>query len=210
MSAVTATVDEAREHLRVIRQTMERSTQYSTLSGWSGILVGCVAFAGVVATWRLQLTGPSSPDSGRLPQVTGHAVLLGIWFAALIAAVTIDFVCNKRRARRVGKHVRSRLGAHIIVAALPGFLTAGVLSLFFLAHGLLPFIWGVWMLCYGAAICAVGLFSVRAVSILGAAFVLAGAATLLMPVTAGLTMMAISFGGFHILYGTTMARKHGW
>ena len=66
------------------------------------------------------------------------------------------------------------------------------------------------MLCYGLAICAVGLFSIRPVSYLGAAFVLAGAVTLLLPVSSHLPMMALSFGGFHILYGVLMGRKHGW
>ena len=206
MSAVSATLDEAREHLRVIRQTMERSTQYSTLSGWSGILIGCVAILGVFATRVLLAAGAAK----RLPAATVNLETIGVWLAALIAAVAIEFLCNKRRARRVGKYVMSRLGAHILVAALPAFLTAGVLSLFFYSHGLLPHVWGVWMLCYGMAICAVGLFSVRAVSVLGAAFVIAGASTLLLPLSLSLTMMAVSFGGFHIVYGIAMARKHGW
>jgi len=206
MSAVSATLDEAREHLRVIRQTMERSTQYSTLSGWSGILIGIVAILGVFGTRALLTAGAEK----RLPVTSVNLDTIGLWFAALVGAVAIEFICNKRRARRVGKYVMSRLGAHILVAALPAFLTAGVLSLFFYSHGLLPYVWGIWMLCYGMAICAVGLFSVRAVSVLGAAFVVAGAVTLLLPLSLSLTMMAISFGGFHIVYGIAMARKHGW
>ena len=66
------------------------------------------------------------------------------------------------------------------------------------------------MLTYGLAICAVGLFSVRPVSYLGAAFVLAGAVTLLLPASLGLFMMGLTFGGFHIVYGILMGRKHGW
>ena len=46
-------------------------------------------------------------------------------------------------------------------------LAAAVLTAFFVMHGLLFSIWGVWMLCYGLAICAVGLFSVKPVSVLG-------------------------------------------
>jgi len=121
MPNLTAPLDEARENLRVIRQTMERSTQYSTLSGISGVLVGLAGIGGVAATW------------------------------------------------------------------------------------------GVWMFCYGIAICAVGLFSVRPVTFLGFAFVIAGAITLLIPAAPyHLIMMAITFGGFHILYGILMARRHGW
>jgi predicted phage tail protein len=127
-----------------------------------------------------------------------------------VLAVAIEFLCNKRRAARVGKRVVSRLGAHILLAAMPTFLACGVLTVFFYQHNLLPYILSIWMLCYGLAICAVGLFSVRNVSYLGAAFVLAGALTMLAPLTIHLYMMALTFGGFHIVYGIVMARRHGW
>jgi len=206
MSALGASIDEARDHLRVIRQTMERSTQYSTLSGWSGILIGLVAIVGVYIT-RSMLGGQP---------VAMHTVrdaaprLAMLWGAALLLAVAIEFLYNKRRAARVGKRVVSRLGAHIILAALPAFLAGGVLTAFFYEHNLVPYILGIWMLCYGLAIAAVGLFSVRNVSFLGAAFVISGAITLLMPLTIHLYMMALTFGGFHIIYGIVMARRHGW
>ncbi|MGO8670358.1 MAG: hypothetical protein ACLQVD_03185 [Capsulimonadaceae bacterium] len=206
MSAISSSLDEAREHLRVIRQTMERSTQYSTLSGWSGILIGVVALVGVGLTQRLIAGAIAS----RQPVRSVHPQLGAIWLAALVLAVSIDFLCNKRRAVRVGKRVVSRLGAHIIIAALPAFLACGVLTIFFYQHDLISCIWGIWMLCYGLAICAVGLFSVRYVSYLGAAFVVAGALTLLIPVKLHLLMMAVTFGGFHIVYGVAMARRHGW
>jgi len=51
---------------------------------------------------------------------------------------------------------------------------------------------------------------VRPVTYLGAAFVLAGSVTLLLPDPLHLPMMAVTFGGFHIVYGVLMARKHGW
>ncbi len=206
MPVLTAPLEEARENLRVIRQTMERSTKYSTLSGLSGVLIGLTAIVGVLVTHVLiaRKIALHQPDAAVQP-------LLGlVWIAALAVAVGIEFACNKRRAARIGKRVGSPLGAHILVAALPSFIAAAVLTAFFYMNNMFSSVWGVWMLCYGLAICAVGLFSVRPVSYLGAAFVLAGAVTLLLPGPYHLYMMALTFGGFHILYGVLMARKHGW
>lgn len=206
MSALGASLDEARDHLRVIRQTMERSTQYSTLSGWSGILIGIVAIVGVYLT-RSMLGG----QPVAIQTVRDAAPRLGLlWATALVLSVAIEFLYNKRRATRVGKRVVSRLGAHILLAALPAFLACGVLTAFFYEHNLLPYILGIWMLCYGLAICAVGLFSARPVTYLGSAFVVSGAITMLAPLTIHLYMMALTFGGFHIIYGIVMARRHGW
>ena len=206
MPALLAPLEEARENLRVIRQTMERSTKYSTLSGLSGVLIGLTAIVSVVVTSRVL--------DGRLhAHQSAQAVYpeLGLlWLIELALAVGIEFACNKRRARHIGKRVASPLGAHILVAALPSFVAALALTAFFALHGLAPFVWGIWMLTYGLAICAVGLFSVRPVSYLGAAFVLAGAVTLLLPVQYSLLMMGLTFGGFHIVYGVLMAKRHGW
>ena len=206
MPALLAPLDEARENLRVIRQTMERSTKYSTLSGLSGVLIGLTAIAGVAVTAAVI----DHKMTAHVPDASVQPLLGLIWLAVLALAVTIEFAWNKRRAARIGKHVASPLGAHILVAALPAFLGAAVLTAFFYLHGLFADVWGVWMLCYGLAICAVGLFSVRPVTYLGAAFVLAGSVTLLLPNHFHLFMMALTFGGFHVLYGTLMARKHGW
>ena len=206
MSVMSASLDEARENLRIIRQTMERSTKYSTLSGLSGILIGLVAIAGVLLT-RTMLTKEWLTTH---PAFTPELAIVAIWGSAAVLAIAIEFGSNKRRAVRVGKHLASPLGAHIIIAALPGFFAGALLTGFFAFHGLIFYVYGIWMLCYGIAICAVGLFSVRPVSYLGAAFVVAGAVALVLPPDAQLAMMAVSFGGFHILYGFAMARRHGW
>ncbi len=218
MPTLMAPLDEAREHLRVIRQTMERSTKYSTLSGLSGVLIGCVAILGVVSTNRIvgQITSFGQGSEAVITQRMNafyhrqFAELAAVWTTVLVLAIAIDFVANKRRAARVGKTVMSPIGGHIILAALPAFFGGAVITYFFITHNLAFSVWGVWMLCYGLAICAVGLFSVKPVSVLGAAFVLAGAVTLLLPPTAQLPMMALTFGGFHIGYGILMARRHGW
>lgn len=206
MPALLAPLEEARENLRVIRQTMERSTKYSTLSGLSGVLIGLTAIVSVIATSLLlhRTVAVNQPVQSAYPEIGL------LWLIELALAVGIEFACNKRRARHIGKRVASPLGAHIIVAALPAFVACLAFTVFFVLHGLAAFVWGIWMLTYGLAICAVGLFSVRPVSYLGAAFVLAGAVTLLLPMQYHLFMMGLTFGGFHIVYGVLMGRRHGW
>ncbi len=116
MPTLMAPLDEAREHLRVIRQTMERSTKYSTLSGLSGVLIGLVAIVGVVVTNSIIRQAPAftvrSQAELRSLNAFQHrqfAELAAIWTTVLVLAIAIDFVANKRRAARVGKTVCLRL-----------------------------------------------------------------------------------------------------
>lgn len=192
---------EAEENLRVIRQLMERSTKYSTFSGLSGVLAGIASIVGCLVT---QQYGRQHTD----PAEYRTAFLL-TWSLVIFFAVGADHLLNKRRAAQVGKHVLSRLGKQMVIASAPGLGTGALLTFYFVQHGQFAPIYPIWMFCYGIAVCAVGLFSQREVSYLGASFLLAGAATLLLPVN-GLLMMAIAFGGFHILYGVIMSRKDGW
>src|SRR5579875_781358 len=103
----TPQVREAYENLRVIRQVMERSTKYSTLSGFSGVVVGLWALAGVAITRWLIL-----PDQHRESFAAFLAARAGTWTAVFARSVATDLLVTKSRAVRVGKQVFSRLGLH--------------------------------------------------------------------------------------------------
>lgn len=195
------TAREAEENLRVIRELMERSTKFSTFSGVSGIMAGMASIVGCLVTHALQ---QRYTDVAR----AGVPILL-TWSIVILFAVGVDFLLTKRHASRVGKRIVSHLGKQMAFASIPGLGTGALLTLYLLRHDLISDVFPVWMLCYGIAVCAVGLFSQREVKVLGASFLAAGAITMLFPAIA-LPMMAFSFGGFHIVYGLVMARKDGW
>ena len=192
---------EAEENLRVIRELMERSTKYSTFSGLSGVLAGVASIVGCLVT-RALLQRPPDTDSFRIP-------FLLTWSIVILFSVITDYLLMKRRAVRVGKRIVSRLGKQMIYAAGPGLGTGALLTLWLLQRDMLMSIYPIWMLSYGIAVCAVGQFSQREVKALGVAFLLAGALTLPLPAI-GLTMIAVTFGGFHIVYALVMSRRDGW
>ena len=202
---VVTTPDEAQEHLRVIRQTMERSTKHSTLSGLSGVLVGLYALTGSALTL---LVTPYP----HLPRPIDRYAFIAVWACVGILSVATDIWLTKRKAARVGKTPFSPLGKHLTRAAAPGVAVGVILSAFYLWHSNLisEYIYGIWMLAYAVALLSVGMFSVREVSALGWIFLGAGALTLLLPGYFAAWMMALSFGGVHIWYGTYMGRKYGW
>ncbi len=200
---VVSSPGEAQEHLRVIRQTMERSTKHSTLSGLSGVLVGLYALIGSAVTSFVTPTFAQPYD---------RYAFIAAWAFVGLSAFTTDVILTKRKAAQFGKTPMSPLGKHLLRAAAPGVAVGVALSAFYLFHPNLisEYIYGVWMLAYAAAILAVGMFSVREVSVLGWAFLGAGAVTLLLPEAAAASMMAATFGAGHIWYGAFMGRKYGW
>lgn len=196
MEEQTPQVREAYESLRVIREVMDRSTRHSTLSGWSGIVVGVWALLGCGITWEM-----ANGYFARYSHTQHIELFVATWCCVLIASALTDYVLAKKPAALVGKHVMSPLGARFLQAAAPAFVAGLAITVHLLLHGQLQSVWAYWMVCYGAAITSVGIFSMRPVSYLGWAFIVAGAITFLLPSAAGLPMTAIAFGMFHIVYG---------
>lgn len=200
---VVTSAGEAEEHLRVIRQAMERSTKHSTLSGLSGVLAGCY-------TILASFLAPTE-----LGTLTAKALFVALWGATLGLALLTDVLLTKRRAAKVGKMAFSSLGVHLARAVAPGLLAGVGITLFHLIQPerLGTYLYGMWILCYAVSLLAIGMFSRREVSVMGWAFLGAGMLALVLPQGAGIgprALMAATFGGFHIVYGIRMGLKYGW
>jgi hypothetical protein len=201
---VVTSAGEAEEHLRVIRSAMERSTKYSTLSGLSGVLAGGYA---LIAAIFVEMVVKNTP--------LWKLWFVLVWGAALVLAAGTDILLTKRRATRVGKLAFSPLGKQLARAVAPGLIAGLAVTVFYLLHPetVGSYLYGFWMLCYSVSLLAIGMFSIKEVSVMGWAFLAAGFVTLALPpdfIFGPRALMALTFGGFHIIYGVWMGIKHGW
>jgi len=133
----------------------------------------------------------------------------GIWLVEAFAAVSIGVWTMARKARRAriplfagpARRFLTTFSAPVVAGAL---LTSALERAG--AFALLP---PAWLLLYGAGVVAGGVFSVRAVPAMGAAFMLLGPISLLCPASWGTAFLAAGFGGLHVGFGLSIARRHG-
>ena len=183
----------AMDNLRFIRETMERAGSFTAVSG-AGM---CVTGALALATAFLAPGGPAS------------SLWLRSWMLTLVLSVIVSGWATIHKARAARVPLLSGAGRKFLLAFSPPMAVGALLTVVLVRvgeQGLLP---GVWLLLYGTAGVGAGTFSARVVPAMGAAFMMLGAAALFAgPVWAD-PLMAIGFGGLHLVFGVLIARGHG-
>ena len=198
----------AAEDLKVIRELMERPVKYSTQSGLAGIIAGLAALGGL---------GFDIFNSLRA-ETLGRAIWwnMFVWLGVLIVATAGVLVMTRIREKKRGMPLWSNVKGRILRTILPPFiagvgLTFATLFMWYKTGNdfqvyLIP---SIWMLFYGVACWQVGEFSVREIRILGVAFILAGLCTAMFFQCRPYLVLGITFGGFHLVYGTIVSLRHG-
>jgi hypothetical protein len=185
--------DRAMDNLRYIRETMERATHFTAISGRGEIAIGATALiASVIAA-----------------QQPTFKLWVAIWLAeglisALIAGWSMD-----RKARAVQMPLFAGPGRKAVFSLFPPIIAGGLLTIVLMRAGMTSAIPGVWLLLYGTGVITGGMFSVRAVPAMGLCFMALGAIALFSSTAYANWFMAAGFGGLHIVFGAIIVRRYG-
>ena len=182
----------AEDNLRFIRETMERAGSFTAVSGWGQMAIGGTA---LLASWLA--AGATTGDRW-----------LALWLGEAAVAVAIAMATTTWKTRDHRVPIVSGPARKFALSFVPPMIAGAVLTLVFVSRGEYQLLAPMWMLLYGAAVVSAGTFSVRVVPFMGACFMACGAAVLLAPRIANV-MMAVAFGGLHLLFGAAIARKYG-
>ena len=185
--------DRAIDNLQFIRETMERSTHFTAVPGFGGILMGVTAIgAAIVANSQAAVTG-----------------WITTWLAEAFLAFAIGLLAMWQKARLVETSLSSVPAKKFAFSFAPPLICGVVITFGLWKYGAFEAMIPTWLLCYGAAVVCGGAFSVRAVPIMGWCFMGLGAIAFALPSGYANWMMAASFGLFHIVFGAVIARKYG-
>jgi len=183
----------AADHLRYIRETMERAGEFTAVPGWGGVAMGFTAIGAAIAA--------SHQHSPR--------AWLTVWLAEAFVAVAIAAATSATKAHRANAALFSGPGRKFLLAFAPPIIVGGLLTFALFHAGAESVLPAVWLLLYGAAIVTGGAFSVRVVPVMGICLMTVGAIALAAPAAWGDAFMAAGFGVLQIVFGIWIARNHG-
>ncbi|HEV2387474.1 MAG TPA: hypothetical protein VGS20_09485 [Candidatus Acidoferrales bacterium] len=183
----------AREHLRYIRDTLERAGSFTAVPGWGGIVVGLTALGAAAVAARQQ-----SPSARLLVWLTEAAVaaVIGVWAVVW-------------KAKSAGVPLLTGPARRFSLSFAPPIAVGALLTAVLWRAGWVSILPGVWLSLYGTAVIAGGAFSIEIVPLMGLCFLILGAVALFSPTTWGDAFMAAGFGGLHLLFGALIARRYG-
>jgi hypothetical protein len=185
--------DRAIDNLRFIRETMERSTVFTSVPGYGGVLMGITA---IVAAY-IAHQQPLLRD------------WLTVWLVEAALAFAIGFLALWQKSKIAGTTLFSAPARKFAKSFLPPLLCGIFITLGLWRFGHFEVMMPVWILLYGASVVCGGAFSVKAVPMMGWSFIAVGLAAFFLPTGYGNVMMALSFGVLHIIFGIIIARKYG-
>lgn len=200
--------------IRDIRNLMERSSRFLSLSGLAGVVIGIAAIVGISAAYvYMDLSIGQEGYHTLILNENGDPngdifafLLMDVLLVLMFSVVTVTIMAMKK-AEKNGlpkwDGTAKRMTAQLAVPMFAGT----ILSVILLRHGLVGFIAPVSLIFYGLALFNASKYTVDDIQYFGIAEILTGLLAAIF-IDYGLLFWAFGFGVLHIVYGTRIYFKY--
>lgn len=187
-----------------IKNMMNKSTQFISLSGLAGIMAGVYALIGAFIA-RLLIQNNNNYII-TLESRTFKLIILTAFMVLLLSVVTAFFL-TLSKAKKEGETVWNSTSKRLLSNFMIPLLTGGIFGLLLLRNGSYGLIAPVTLIFYGLACVNASKYTFRDVRYLGITIVILG---LIATEFSGyaLEFWALGFGVCHIIYGSMMYFKY--
>lgn len=202
-------INDPKDDLQHIRQMMERSSRFISLSGLSGVVAGAIALAGAgIAYYILLQNGIDYTDDVRQLQPYGLLVkMIGLALVVLVAAIGFGIFFTVRKSKKNGLGIWTNATKHLLVNLAVPLVAGGIFCIALLYHGSIGFIASATLVFYGLALVNASKYTYSDIQYLGYCEIFLGLVAMFL-IGYGLIFWALGFGVLHIIYGLIMYRKY--
>lgn len=196
-------MDNYLKDIQDIKKMMDKSSQFISLSGLSGILAGVYALAGAFFIKYID----ALQDGYIIVDSYYFKLILGVALAVLVLSIATGLFFSVRKSKKEGETIWNSTTKRLATNFMIPLVTGGVFCLLLIQNGYYGLIAPVTLIFYGMACVNASRYTLRDVRYLGLTIVVIGLiATYFMGY--GLEFWALGFGVCHILYGSVMYFKY--
>lgn len=188
------------EQLKDIRNMMDRSSRFASLSGLSGVLAGVYALTGAaIVHYIIEHRSQTyiTLESGEFKRIVLIAGLV------MVLSIVTAILLSRRKAIKRGESTWNSSSRRLLINLCIPLVTGGIFGILLLADGHYGLIAPVTLIFYGLALVNASKYTLETLRSLGIAFVLLGLINTAFP-GYGIYFWAAGFGLLHIFYGTFM------
>ena len=196
------------EDISEIKNIMNRSSRFISLSGMSGILAGMFALVGAYLAYMIVYESPN-------PNVIGSDIILSteqifdltiLGISVMILALISGVLLSMRKAKKNGEKIWDTSSQRLIINFLIPLSTGAIVCLIMIQKGLIIYVAPLTLLFYGLSCVHASKYTIGGVRYLGITIILIGLIATYFT-GYGLLFWAIGFGLCHIIYGALMYFK---
>jgi predicted lysophospholipase L1 biosynthesis ABC-type transport system permease subunit len=192
------------EDIKAIREMMEKSTKFLSLSGLSGVMAGVSALIGAAFAYFYLLRDPSLTDYNRIQEV-----LILLADALIVLAISIGFgiYFSWKKAKKNRQKLLNSVTKQVLYHLAIPLITGGIFSLVFLLRGNIDIAVSVTLIFYGIALVSASKYTFDEIHYLGLTEIALGLLSAIF-MYKSIIFWAIGFGLCHIFYGLAMYIKY--
>ncbi|MDR3010652.1 MAG: hypothetical protein LBV59_22190 [Sphingobacterium sp.] len=189
-----------------IRSLMEKSSKFVSISGLSGVLMGCYALVGTLLAYYV-IKQPESVTAFVGENSNRPMLFLAIALVILLSSLITGWLMARKKARKNKQSIWNITSKSLLFAVSIPLLTGGILSLLFFAQGYYHLIAAMLLIFYGLALTAGSIYTFAEAKGLGILEIGLGLIALCFP-DKGLLIWGLGFGVLHIIYGFIVYKKY--
>lgn len=206
-------IKQSTEDIKHIRQIMEQSNKFLSLSGLSGIFAGTIALVGVFFAYKImrqfEIHALSYTLKGDFSEQLESAEnqLLILAFVVLTSALLVGFIFTYLKAKKKSTSLLNPTAFKVAWALFIPLSFGGIFTIVLAHNHLFQFATAATLLFYGMSLLNASKFLNIEIKYLAISEMILG--TLAVIITGQVIIFwAIGFGVLHILYGTIMYFKY--
>ncbi|UII78630.1 hypothetical protein [Flagellimonas sp. CMM7] len=186
-----------------IKDLMNRSSRFISLSGLSGILAGIYAITGAIVTYIFLI--PKNEG-----HVTLHSwnfkIIVGILIAVAVLSLVTAYLLSSKKAKKNNEKVWDETTKRLLISFLVPLITGGIYILIKLNSQHYGLTGSLMLIFYGLALVNASKHTIGNVKYLGYAEIILGLICAALP-GYGFWFWVIGFGVLHIVYGSLIYFK---
>ncbi|MCM8567998.1 hypothetical protein NE848_01290 [Gramella jeungdoensis] len=188
-----------------IKQMMDRSSRFISLSGLAGVFAGCYALIGAVIARNILSEHDLDYNSSLNPEITTELFLVAI--AVLVLALGTAIYLTTQKAKRNDQKIWDSTTKRLVINFFAPLFSGGIFCLVLLQYGLAGLIAPSMLIFYGLALIHGSKYTFGDLKSLGYSNLILGLIATQFP-GYGIYFWAVGFGVFHIIYGVWMYNKY--